>query len=95
MRETAIERRLVQEVERMGGRALKWVSPGNRGVPDRIVVLPGGRVVFVELKRPGGRLAPLQRRWAKVLTGMGHKVYKIESIEEVLKFIDEVKDDGI
>lgn len=91
MRESAIERRLVREVERIGGLALKWVSPGNRGVPDRIVILPAGRVVFVELKRPGGRLAPLQKRWARLLESFGHTVYKIESMEEIDDFIDEVR----
>lgn len=90
MRESYIERRFVREVERVGGRALKWVSPGNRGVPDRIVLLPRGRLVFVELKRPGGKLEPLQERWARILKEMGHTVYKIESVEEIQSFIDEV-----
>lgn len=90
LREPYIERRFVREVERAGGRALKWVSPGNRGVPDRIVLLPHGRVVFVELKRPGGKLEPLQERWARILKEMGHTVYKIESVEEIQSFIDEV-----
>ncbi|MDR9795238.1 VRR-NUC domain-containing protein [Aeribacillus pallidus] len=90
MRETDIERHLVQEVERIGGKAPKWVSPGNRGVPDRIVILPNGRVVFVELKKPGGRMGPLQKRWAEILKGMGHQVYKIDSIKEIDRFIDKV-----
>lgn len=88
--ESDIERRLVREVERIGGWAPKWVSPGNRGVPDRIVLLPNGRVVFVELKAPGGRMAPLQKRWAKILRSLGHQVYRISSVEEVDKFIQEV-----
>lgn len=91
MRESDIERRFVREVERAGGRVLKWVSPGNRGVPDRIVILPHGRVVFVELKRSGGRLGPLQERWARILKELGHTVYKIDSIDGIKRFIDEVK----
>lgn len=90
MRESSLEHRLVCEVERIGGKALKWVSPGNRGVPDRIVILPGGRTVYVEMKAPGKPLEPLQVRWAKILREMGHQVYKIDSNEGIDKFITEV-----
>jgi hypothetical protein len=55
-----------------GGLCLKWVCPGWSGVPDRIVLLHGGRIVFVELKRPkGGRLSKQQEWWAKTLSTMG------------------------
>ena len=63
MKESEIERVLVEEVKRLGGRAYKWTSPGNDGVPDRIVFLPDTRVIFVELKTDTGRLSPLQRRF--------------------------------
>ncbi|WP_281759558.1 VRR-NUC domain-containing protein [Alicyclobacillus hesperidum] len=95
MRESTLERRLVREVECIGGRAPKWVSPGNRGVPDRIVILPGGRVAFVEMKAPGKPLAPLQVRWAKILSGLGHRVYRIDSDESIDRFIAEVTGDGV
>lgn len=96
MRESTLERRLVREVKRIGGRAPKWVSPGNRGVPDRIVILPGGQTVFVEMKAPGKPLEPLQIRWASILKRMGHRVYKIDSAEGIEKFISEVTlDHGI
>lgn len=95
MRESTLERRLVREVERIGGRAPKWVSPGNRGVPDRIVMLPNGRTVYVEMKAPGKQLDPLQVRWAKILKRMGHRVYKIDSDEGIDKFIAEVTRLGI
>lgn len=85
-----MERRLVREVERRGGMALKWVSPGQRGVPDRIVLLPGGRTVYVEMKATGGRLSVLQVRWARLLRELGHEVYKIDSVEGVEDFIREV-----
>lgn len=90
MRESTLERILVREVERIGGKAPKWVSPGNRGVPDRIVILPDGRTVYVEMKAPGKSLGLLQEKWAKTLRGLGHKVYKIDSREEIARFIAEV-----
>jgi hypothetical protein len=90
MRESTLEQRLVREVERIGGRAPKWVSPGNRGVPDRIIILPGGRTVFVEMKAPGKRLKPLQEKWARELRQLGHQVYVIDSHEDIDRFIAEV-----
>lgn len=90
MRESDVERYLVREVERRGGLAPKWVSPGNNGVPDRLVILPGGRTVYVELKAPGKPLEPLQRKWKKKLEQLGHRHYKIDSIGDIERFIREV-----
>ena len=90
MSESRLERRLVREVERIGGRAPKWVSTGNRGVPDRLVILSGGRTIYVEMKAPGKPLEPLQVRWAKILRNLGHRVYKIDSDEDIDQFIIEV-----
>lgn len=53
MLEEELERKLVNEVKQLDGRAYKFVSPGNAGVPDRLVILPGGKVGFAEIKRPG------------------------------------------
>ena len=50
--EKDIEKSLISRTKQRHGKAYKWVSPGNSGVPDRIVVLPGGKVGFCELKRP-------------------------------------------
>ena len=70
--EKDIERALRVMVERRGGLCMKWVCPGWAGVPDRIILLPGGRVLFAELKRPrGGKVAPIQAYWAKKLGKMG------------------------
>ncbi|EJL44012.1 VRR-NUC domain-containing protein [Brevibacillus sp. CF112] len=90
MKESALERRLVREVKAIGGLALKWTSPGNRGVPDRIVILPNGQTIYVEMKAPGKPLQPLQEKWARTLRGMGHQVYKIDSDEAIDRFIQEV-----
>ena len=60
--EKDVEQRLRKGVEGLGGRCMKLVSQGNNGMPDRLVLLPDGRCVFVELKRPkNGRLSPVQR----------------------------------
>lgn len=70
--EKDIEQKLRKMVEARGGKCLKWVCPGWSGVPDRIVLLPGGRCVFVETKRPkGGELSKLQVWWSKKLTDLG------------------------
>ena len=74
--EKDIEKKLVEKVRRRGGLCLKWVCPGWAGVPDRIILLPGGKIVFVELKRPkGGVLSSRQVWWAKKLKAMGFKHY--------------------
>lgn len=91
MRESTLERRLVRLVEELGGEAPKWVSPGNSGVPDRLVILPGGRTVYVEMKAPGKLMSPLQERWARILVGLGHRHYKIDSNDDIDRFIAEVK----
>lgn len=61
MRESELEKRFSDMVGRAGGKAYKFVSPGNDGVPDRLVILPGGRTGFVELKRKGGKPRKLQQ----------------------------------
>lgn len=88
--EKQIEARLRKRVHEIGGAALKFVSPGNSGVPDRIVLLPGGRLVFVELKKPGGELSPLQVKTMKKLTGLGFKYFVIDSYEKVEGLISEI-----
>lgn len=76
--EKDIERKLRKKVEAFGGCCLKWVCPGWSGVPDRIVLLPGGRVIFCETKRPkDGRLSELQKWWSKRLINMGFHYWEI------------------
>ena len=87
MRERDIESYLRDQVKAIGGRAYKWESPGNAGVPDRIVLLPGGRTVFVELKAPGRKPTPLQRVQATKIAMTGHTVLVVDSKEAVDRFI--------
>ena len=71
MRERDVEQNLVQAVRRTGGIAPKFVSPGLNGVPDRLVLFPGGKIAFVELKAPGQTLRPLQATAATAAGGAG------------------------
>lgn len=83
MLERRIEQRLVEQARKVGGVAIKWTAPAMRGVPDRIVFLPGGRVIFVELKAPGRRPTALQCRVHEMLTGLGADVRVLDSLEAV------------
>jgi hypothetical protein len=88
MRESQIERRLVQGVKAMGGKAYKFTSPGNVGVPDRVVVLPGGAVIFAELKAEGGRLSPSQLLQINELRRIGAEVYEVWGADGVATFLE-------
>ena len=90
MREKAIEQKLRTELKAKGGLALKFVSPGTVGVPDRVVFVQGGGVYFVELKAPGKGLSPKQIKMAGVLERFGHKVRVIDSLEKVKEFVNEI-----
>ena len=85
--ERDIERWLVKSVEALGGKAYKFVSPGRAGVADRIVVLPGGAVWFVEIKAPGGRLSPLQRVFAQDMERLGQRYVCVWDKEQVNDWI--------
>ena len=89
MREKKIETVLVQEVKKLGGRAYKWVSPGNDGVPDRIVVFPGKAPVFVELKSETGRLSALQEVQVQRLRDLGQEVAVIYGIDGLSQFFQD------
>lgn len=91
MRESAIERRLVTEAIKRGGFAPKFVSPGLDGVPDRLLLLPGGKLAFVEVKAPGKKPRPLQRRRIEQLTALGFRVYVLDSKEQIGEILDEVQ----
>ena len=82
MLEKRIESRLGRMIQRHGGLWYKFVSPGQPGVPDRIAVLPGGRIVFVELKTETGRLAMLQQWQLGRLREMGAEVFVVRGSEE-------------
>lgn len=95
MRENVIESYLRDRVKQVGGKAYKFVSPGNAGVPDRLVLLSGGRTVFVELKAPGKKPTAIQLLQHKKLRNLGFKVLVIDSKEMVDEFLKEVNDNEI
>ena len=81
--EKTVEGYLVKRVKQAGGVAPKWVSPGMSGVPDRIVFLPGGRIIFVEVKAPGKKLRPLQLYVKEQLEALGVDFRVVDSKEAV------------
>lgn len=87
MLEKDIEKKLVDGVKRSGGRAYKFVSPGNVGVPDRIVIWPNGVVHFVELKTTQGTLSRLQRAQCKRLESLNQKVFTLRGVDEVTGYL--------
>lgn len=92
MRETTVEQNICRQVKALGGVAWKWVSPGRSGVPDRICILPGGRIIFVELKRPGlvdGRSVQ-QKKVFRILAGLGCLVWRIDSVEQFRQGLAEI-----
>lgn len=90
MQEKEIEKILVCEVRKLGGRAYKWVSPGNDGVPDRIVILPDTRPIFVELKTDTGKLSALQKVQIDRLRKLGQWVEVIKGIDGLSQFFQDL-----
>ncbi len=94
MIEKYIEKKLVAAVKKMGGIAPKFVSPGLNGMPDRIVLLPMGRITFVELKAPGKMMRPLQLRRKRQLEELGFLVYCVDSVEKIDEVLKEMGGDA-
>ena len=90
MLEREVEKKLVDGVRRMGGRAYKFVSPGNDGVPDRIVVLPDTAPMFLELKTESGRLSRLQKVQITRLENLGQNVRVLYGAKDVENFLEEM-----
>lgn len=91
MREKDIEQKLVKAVKRIGGMCLKFTSPGFDGVPDRLVLLPLGRMAFVELKAPGKEPRPLQLRRIQELARLGFPCYVVDNEEMIGGIIDAIQ----
>lgn len=90
MQEAKVEKYLIRYVKDKGGLCLKFISASMRGLPDRIVILPQGKIFFIELKAKGKKPRPEQTRVHKLFSSLGAKVYTADSKEMVRSVVDEV-----
>jgi len=86
MLEKEIEKAFCNRVKHLGGTAEKFTSPNRRSVPDRLVTLPGGRIIFAEIKRPGGKVTDAQARDHQRRRDLGCEVFIIDCLERVEAF---------
>lgn len=91
MREKEVEAALVKAAKKRNGVALKFVSPGFSGVPDRLVLLPDGKIGFIELKSPGKKMRLLQEKRKSQLERLGFLVFCLDSKEEVEVMLDAIQ----
>lgn len=90
LQEKFIERELVSRLKKVGVESIKFEVLGKRGMPDRIILIPGGRVVFAEVKSPGEKLRPLQEKRKRELENLGFKVYVIDSKSEIDELVKQI-----
>ena len=91
MREREVEKRLTVEVKKRGGMSPKFVSPGYDGMPDRVVLLPHGKIAFVECKAPGEKPRALQHARHKLLRRLGFMVFVVDSPEQIGGMLDAIQ----
>ena len=91
MREKTIEQKFRAAVKTAGGLAVKFTSPGFDGVPDRLALLPDGKMAFVEVKAPGEKPRPLQLSRHRLLRRLGFKVYVLDDESQIGGIIDEIQ----
>ena len=94
MREKTIELQLTRTVKSIGGMCPKFVSPGTDGMPDRIVLLPGCRIGFVEVKAPGKEPRPLQVKRHRQLRALGFLVFVLDDSKQIPGIIEAIKGGG-
>ena len=91
MRENQIEKKLVKAVKSMGGFAPKFISPGMNGMPDRLLLLPGSVIAFVETKAEGETMRPLQIKRKRQLERLGFRVYCVDDVGMIGGVLDEIR----
>lgn len=90
MREKLVEQKLIRAVKALGGLAVKFVSPGFDGMPDRLLLLPGGKIAFVEVKAMGCKPRPLQVRRHVMLRNLGFRVFIPDDDRRIGGLLDEI-----
>lgn len=85
MLESTLEQSARKYIRSLGGQCYKWVCPGENGVPDRICILPGGKIIFIELKRPGRKdgMSARQKKIFRELKALGCKAWRIDNLEDL------------
>lgn len=91
MREKQIEQQLVKQAKKKGGIALKFVSPGFDGMPDRLVLMPYGKMAFVEVKAPNKKPRPLQMSRHRLLERLGFRVYVLDDEKQIGGILDDIQ----
>lgn len=90
LKEKFIEQKLIKEVKKLGGICPKFISPGFDGMPDRLILLPEGKIGFVEVKRKGLKPRPLQLSRHRLLKGLGFKVFVLDDEKDIEEIIDSI-----
>lgn len=90
MREKEIEQALVRKVKAKEGWCLKFASPSMTGIPDRLILLPKGKIGFVEVKRPGEKPRALQEKRIQQLRDLGYKVFVLDGKEQIENLIKKI-----
>lgn len=94
MREKEIEQSLRKAVLKRGGLCLKFISPGWSGAPDRLVLLPEGRLGFIEVKAPGKKQRPLQAARIRILRGLGFYAAALDDMKRIEEMLDDIGRSG-
>lgn len=92
--EKQIELKLVTETRKKGGLALKFVSPSYAGMPDRLVLLPDGKMAFVEVKAPGKKPRPLQVKRHEMLRALGFQVFVLDDVSAIPGLLKKIAEGG-
>lgn len=89
--EQKIEKKLAREVRNHGGLCLKFTSPGTAGMPDRLIIMPGGHTAFIEVKAPGQKPRPLQKHRLQQLQQLGATTYVLDNPHHITEIINEIR----
>lgn len=93
--EKDIEKKFIKAIRHVDGIALKLVSPSFNGIPDRLVLMPKGKIGFVEIKDRGKKPRALQISRHNMLRQLGFKVFVLDDVDDIEKIIKEIGGDDL